>query len=460
MLWCTVDSGEFDPVLDLVDGRGAVIASNDGAGTHSELWQRVEQAGGYEFRVRGFESRGGGNYQYRLHRFRTGPLAKTGEAEHTFGESQWWHYRVALQQGEVLVPTVLGDGRLTAVLDDQRVPLGEQFGGYRAPRTGDYFVRIEGAKDHRCQVLTQLARVGDHAMDERTNERIAAYGLDTWRFRLPAGQCIVLDVRMPDVLVNVEVEEQQPDARGPAFVPMGHFEKGGVVRRLFFVRRECGLELFLRHRGSAAVPYEVALRTWGRDTKVGERVEDELPLGDDALFHVPLAAGEMVEVAAASDQFDAAIDVFDPDGNLIGQNDDRSLTDRNPLHRFLVTRPGTYHALVHCGRVASGAFTLRTASQPLPRLEVGAALAVRWGSHVHLDLTCGDVVWLSLRSCAFDAALQVIDPTGDSGFVAEGGGLGGDVLVAYRCSHTGRHTLVVHARDLRQGDGELRVVRP
>jgi hypothetical protein len=183
-----------------------------------------------------------------------------------------------------------------------------------------------------------------------------------------------------------------------------------------------------------------------------------LPLGDGALYHLPLTAGEMVEVGVESEQFDAYFDLRDPEGNQVALGvDDRSPVDRNPFHRFLVTRPGTWHVLVHCGGRASGAFTLRCASQPLPRLLPGRRHAVQPGAHVHLDLTNGDVVWLSLRSGTFDAALQLVDPTGNAGFVAEGGGLGGDVLVAYCARHAGRHTLIVHARS-GGGGGELEAV--
>ena len=55
-------------------------------------------------------------------------------------------------------------------------------------------------------------------------------------------------------------------------------------------------------------------------------------------------------------------------------------------------------------------------------------------------------MWLSVRSRAFDASLWVLDPAGDGGFHAEGGGVDGNVLVAYRSSHTGVHTLMVPAR--------------
>lgn len=460
VLWCIVESSTFDPVLELVDDRGAVVGSDDGVGTRSELWHRAASKGAYEFRVSPYKGSGGGHYSYHLHRFRTAPLGVPGEATHTFGKESWWHYRVALRVGDVLVPTVLGEGRLTAVLDARCDALTEEHGGYRALHTGDHYVRIEGAEGRGCQTLTQLARSGECRLGNARAERIAPYGLDTWRCRLPAGASVVLDLCMPEVLLGFDLREVEAKERGPGFVAMGHFDKGGRKRRLLFARSDSVLELVLRHQGSAVAPYELAVRPWGRDVAVGERVDGQLPLGDGVLFHLPLPAGEMVDVAVASEQFDATIDVLDPDANLLAQADDRSLVDRNPLHRFLVTRPGTYHVLVHCcGGLGSGAFTLTTTSRPLPRLAVGERLVVQPGGHVHLDLTTGETVWLSLRSAAFDGALQVVDPTGDGGFVAEGGGVGGDVLVAYRSSHTGRHTLLVHARS-GHGDGELRVVRP
>ncbi len=467
MLWCTVDGETFDPVLTFVDGEQHVLTTNDGPGTHSEVWQRVPATGRCELRVSAFEGRGGGHYTFRLLRFRTTPLAAAGgEATHTFGKEQWWHYRVALEQDDVLVTTVLGDGRLTAVLDASRNVLPSLhpslYGACRAPCDGDYFVRVEGSEGRRCQVLTQLARAGERPFGERSAQRLAAYGLDTWSVRVPAGACIQADVRMPAAAFVVDIRERpQPDGH-PSLVGHGHFDKGGALRRLFFVRRDAIVDVTLRDGTGAGGPYEVGVRGWGVRVRAGDTVDGRLPLEDGALFHLPLAAGEMVEIEVASEQFDPKLDLLDPDGNQVVHGvDDRSPLDRAAFHRFLVTKPGTWHVVVHCcSGQASGAFTLRTASTPLPELTVGAAQAVRWGDHLHLELQRDETVWLSLRSGAFDAALQVFDPAGDGRFVAEGGGIGTDVLVAYRAAHGGRHTLLVHARDGRQGDAELKVVRP
>jgi hypothetical protein len=460
MLWCVVDSSSFDPVLELVDDTGTVLGSDDGAGTRSELWLRAPRAGAYAFRVSPFQNSGGGNYSYFLHRFRTESLGRSAEASHTFGKELWWHYRVTLREGDVLVPTVLGDGRLTAVIDPDRKVVDGLHGGYRARHAGDHFVRIEGREHDRCQVMTQLARSGERALDASHQERIAPYGLDTWRFRLPAGACIVVDLAMAEALLDFDVRETQPTDQGPAFVATGHFDKGGRKRRLYFVRADSQLELHLRHQGSLPAGYELAVRCWGETKRAGERIDGTMPLGNGVLFHLPLLAGDLLDVTLASDAFDARLDVWDPQGRVIASGDDRGLLDRTAFHRLLVTQPGTYHVLAYSnGASGSGAYSLYTQSNPVPRLEFGQPVKVQGGHHLHLDLQAGAVVWLSLRSTAFDGALQVVDPAGDAGFVAEGGGIGSDVLVAYRASHTGRHTLLVHARS-GNGDGEVKVVLP
>lgn len=460
MLWCRVDSDAFDPVVTCVDGSGRELGRHDGEGTRSELWLRAENPGPLEFRVAPFRGSGGGRYRIELLRFRTAPLAAQGSAEHVFGKEAWWHWRMPLQAGEVVVATVTGAGRLVAALGPDREPLTLHGGVFTASRTGDHYLRVEGDEEARCQVRTQRARCGDRAVAVAHEEAVPAFGLDRWRFRVTAGTGIVLAVRMPIAALAVVVHEPGGDPRTPGFVATGHFDKGGDVRRLFFVRRDTTLELQLRHVGDAEAPYTMALQTRGAPLRLGADIEGALALGDGALHALDLTAGEMVDLQAHSAQFDASLDLWDPDGNVLASVDDRGLVDRDPRHRFLVARGGRYHVLVHCrGGLGAGAFTLRATTEPLPRLQPGEALAVEPGAYVHLDLDAGQVVWLAVTSRAFDAALQVVDPAGDGVFVAEGGGVDGDVLVAHRARLRGRHVLVVQTRS-GVGAGTLRVVAP
>jgi len=462
MLWCVVESGGFDPVLDLVDADGVVLGSDDGLGTRSELWLRMPKKGAVQFRVRPFQGSGGGHYRYHLHRFGTGPLGAAAEASHTFGREQWWHYRVALREGDVLVPTVLGEGRLGAVLDAMRNGVAAVCGGYRAPHTGDYFVRIEGAEGKRCQTLTQLARCSELRADTVQDEKVAGYGLDHWRIVVRGGEAFVLDLQMPGVQLANELVDVVASREGPAFVGTGHFDKGGQLRRLFVARRDTTLELRLRNTASAPVSYRAVVRRPERDLAVGTTVPGHLDVGDGVLYRLQLTSGQLLRVLLESSAFDGKFDLWDTAGNVFATVDDRGPLDRNPSHTFLVPATGTYRVLAYCsGGGGGGDFTLATEALVVPQLQPGVPMTVRVAAgaptYLHLDLHAGQVVWLSVQSPAFDAGLTVLDPAGNGSFCCEGGGIGSDVLVAYRASHDGRHTLLVHSRN-GAGEGEVKVV--
>jgi hypothetical protein len=459
-LCCKVASDAFDPVLTLVDESGKELGRDDGVGTASELWWLAPAKGKLEFRVAPFRGSGGGRYRIELLRFRTEPLSLPGRCEHVFDAEGWWHWRIDAQKGETIVTALAGHGRIVDVLgpDHARVPMDQ--GVFTAATAGEHWLRVEGANEARCVVHVQRARFGERGVDQPSRERIAPFGLDRWRVRVAAGSCLSVDVQMPEAQLDLGVHEVDSDPRAPRIVRTGHFDKGGAKRGLWYVRRDCELQISLRNRGPHEAPYAMTVRTMGTALPLGEVREAMLPLGDGALLHLDLAAGEMVELQAKSEQFDAVLDVWDPDGNVLAVVDDASPLERDPRHRFVAWRGGRYRVLVHCaeGR-GGGLFTVHGKATALPVVKPGGELAIEPGSHAHLDLAAGQVVWLAVEGKGFDPALVVADPLGDQSFVAEGGGIDGGVLVAFRAQHAGRHTLVVHARS-GQGGGRLRVLAP
>lgn len=464
MLWCVVESSTFDPVLDFTDSDGKVLSSNDGLGTRSELRVRVPATGPMQFRVRPFQGSGGGTYRFWLHRFRTQRVAAGNEASHTFGCERWWHYRIALRPGDVLVPTASGDGRVTSVFTDLPGGVTELLGGHRARDAGDYFVRVEGAEHDRCQLVTQLARQRPLPLGDAVDEALPPHGLDLWRFDVRAGSAFVLDLQMPGAALQMQlVEPAPPRDAGPAFTTPGHFDKGGHLRRLYFARRSAQLELRLQNPSANAAPCRLAVTLPDRELAPDAPVHANLAVGDGDLHRLHATAGQLLRLTVDSTAFDARLDVWDPQGNVLATPDDQGPLDRNPRHTFLVPADGDYRVLVHCGGSASGDYTVLAESLPVPELSPGQSLPVQVtaGSpgYVHLHLAAGQEVWLSLRSREFDACLQVLDPKGDQGFVCEGGGTDRDVLVAYRASHSGKHTLLLHSRS-GQGRGELRALQP
>lgn len=459
-LCCKVASDAFDPVLTLVDDSGKELGRDDGVGTASELWWLTPEKGKLEFRVAPFRGSGGGRYRIELLRFRTEPLNLPGSCEHVFDAEGWWHWRIGAQKGETIVAAVAGHGRIVDVLgpDHARVPMDQ--GVFTAAIAGEHWLRVEGANEARCTVHVQRARFGERTVDQPSSERMPPFGLDRWRVRVAAGSCLSVDVQMPETLLDLAVREVDADPRAPRIGSTGHFDKGGAKRGLWYVRRDCELQISLRNGGPREAPYAMVVRTMGTPLPLGEARDAVLPLGDGTLFHLDLAAGEMVELQVKSEQFDGVLDVWDPDGNVLAVVDDEGLLERDPRHRFVAWRAGRYHLLVHCaeGR-GSGRFTVQGKATALPVVKPGSELAIEPGSHVHLDLAAGQVVWLAVEGKGFDPALVVADPLGDQSFVAEGGGIDGGVLVAFRTQHAGRHTLVVHARS-GQGGGRLRVLAP
>jgi len=458
-LWCQVSSGAFDPVLELVDSDGEVLGSNDGEGTSSALWLLMEHDGPVEFRVRGYRGSGGGNYNYVLQRYRTQELAADGEARHNFGREQWWHYLVTLQAGDVLVPTVTGHGRLTAVFDMEQQHIAETYGGYRAPRDGRYFVRVEGQEDHGCQIHCQLARQRALPEGGELNENMGAYGFDVWRIRLEQGRAYAMHVRMAKAQFDYDIRERIA-GRGPAFVWTGGLDKGGSRRGWLVARRDCELELLVRNRTSSASPYRLSFGQSVESLLEGQSISTTLTLGGGDVFELPTTPGQLLRVRLTSDAFDGQVDLWDPEGAVVAKNDDAGPLDRNPDLTYLVTRPGCHRLLVFSpGGCAGGDYQLQVESIPIPVLELDRPLELQVAAgsttHCHVHLAQGQGVWLSVRSSEFDTAVTVLQPAGRAVGTWEGGGIGTDALAAFRAPAGGRYTLLVHSRS---GAGTCRLV--
>ncbi len=457
MLHCVVESSAFDPVLSLVDGTGTLLGENDGEGTRSELWLRAPKDGPLAFRVQGFEGSGGGHYSFVLVRMPTSDLPADGEAHHRFGEEQWWHYRVPLRQGDILVPTVTGQGRVTRVFDPSRQDLVEWLGGYRALVDGDHFVRIEGEADRECDLALALARQRD--LGQGVQDTMPPHGFDVWRLPVRQGEALALHLAVAAGPGPFDLIETAP-GRGPAFVWTGALDKGGSHWRWLVARKDAQLELRVRNPSHLASACGITLQREAVRLEFGAPVQAVLPLGGGTVYELPGTPGEVLRVSVTSAAFDAQFDLWAPDGTVLANVDDRSPLDRNPERTFLVERPGRHRLLVFCpGGTGGGAYEVRVDRLELPELRPDAPLVlpVRTDApgHCHVMLTAGAEWWLSARSASCDAAVTVLGPDGRALGTWEGGGTGGNVLTAFRAGVDGRHTVVVHSR---RGNGECEVL--
>ena len=461
---CSCESGAFDPVLSLASDQGAVVREDDGEGTRSLVRWRALRQGRHELRVSAFRGSGGGSYLMTLLRFRTGPSTANAEATHTFDKERWWHFRIPLQRGDLLVPIVHGETRITAVLDETLVPLPEHMGSFRARADGDCYVRIEGEEGRRVQLLTQLAHVEERALGAAGAASVPAHGMHVVRFQLPAGTVFRLDANVPPEHFGVAWQVEAKDGRADAVVMPGHFDKPSRIRRYHFARGHATAVLSLRNHTEREAPYDVATVVVGTPLQAGDTANGVMRVGDGALFEMPLLAGQLVDLRLHGAPFDGRLDLWDEAGNVAASNDDGAPGDLDARIRFLVPRSATWRVLAHtAGGVGSGPFMLSCALTDVPEIRANdtrdITVETRSSAYLHLDLQPDEVVWIAVRSHAFDAALQVLDPSGDGSFVREDGGIGNDVLTAYRATRAGRHTLLVHTRS-GSGQGEVRVVRP
>lgn len=458
-LHCVIETSEFDPVLELVDPDGERLGLDDGEGSRSELRLYAPRTGKLVFRVTGYDGRGGGSYRFWLQRYRTERLAVGASAEHVFGRERWWHYRVAVRQGDVVIPRVPVGGRLTAVLDVGQQLLPEWHGGYTARRDGDVLVRVEGNERDRCQVDVQLARQLTLCEDGGLDAELPAGGMDLVRHRFAPGAWAI-EIDTPDAELAIDFRDRHP-AETPRLSWTGQLEKNGRRRQWLVVHRPVDAELLLRNHGNAA-SYRGRVVRIDNPVELGSTMRAELPLGGGQVFELQTRPGQLVKLTTDTRAFDARVDLWLPDGS-VQRFDDRRRLDLDVEHTFLITRPGTYRVLVYtAGGAGSGPFALQVESLPIPRLAVGESLPIRHhggASFAHLPLGIGQEVWLSLRSGDFDAALSVHDPDGEHIGTFEGGGVGGDVLIALAAKKAGIYTLQIHSRR-GSGGAVLRAVTP
>jgi len=461
---CIVDSATFDPVLSLTDDQGNVVRENDGEGTTSRIDWRALRKGTHQLRVAAFRGSGGGNYTIVLQRFRSGPATPTGEATHAFDDTRWWHFRIPLRSGEMLVPKLHGDARITAVLDESLEELPEHLGSYRARTDGDCYVRIEGAEGRRVQVLTSLAAVEERSPGGTFAAELPAHGMHVVRFALRAGQVLRVDGGTSDDSVAFAWTVLAKDGHDAAVATPATFDKPGRWRHWHVVRRDATGVLWVRNHAARPARVDLAATLATESMTVGEALATTMPRGDGVLRELQLRAGQLVDLRVHGDHFDGRLHLWDADGTVVATNDDAVPGQPDPRVTFLVPRTGTWRVLADtAGGVGAGPFTLTSALVDVPALGAGDAcdLRIDAGSpgYAHVELQRDEVVWIAVTAATLDAALQVSDPAGDASFVREDGGIGGDVLTAYRATRAGTHTLLVHARS-GSGTAKLRLLRP
>ena len=442
-----VTTKQFDPVLELVDDAGVVLASDDGVGSQSYVQYRVQTAGKLAFVVRGYRGAGGGRYDVWLERYQT-LAAAVGDVVHgKIGKRGWVHVRLQLEQGERFLPVVDG-ARLTYVMEFGRDrQLHALLNTYTALEAGEHHLRIEGRAGDVFGLRTLRPTRRAPAIGDVLEVTLGPWAIDILRFDLPADQAVMFDLAMPGGQLQQHL--QLIDLRRP-YSQLGTAIKGGSVRRLMWSKQSSSLELWLHNASGSEACYRFEPRA--ADTPLEAAAGGgQLALGDLRCHTIAAQTGDILSLVTRSEHFDPSMVVVDPNGAQVCHVHDRGPTDRAASATFDARCSGDYRVLVYAPAYAgSGSYDLQLTRHEVPALLFDKALQLPCSpsanAHAQLSLGAGQEVWLSVKAAGVDTALTIVDDRGQTIGCWEGGGVGGDVLQALRFDRATRCTLFVHAR--------------
>lgn len=448
VLKCRVGASDLDPVLDLLDDQGTVLASNDGQGSQSYVQFRLQKAGKLQFRVRGFQGAGGGRYELSLERYVTAPLAVGAEAVGSFAKERWHHVRLELAKGERFVPVVDG-ARLTAVVQfAANTNVGENLGAYTAPEAGEYHLRIEGDEKQRFTLRTLRPVYSEAVAGQRLSAVVEPFGLHIVGMKLPGGSASMLDLGMPDVQLQ---QWHRLLGEDPKWRELGNAQKGGRSRRLFQPERELEVQLWLRNGEAGPAAYEFGQQVLDAPLAEAGATTSRLALCGLGCHLLPAREGEVLTVSVHAEAFDGGMVVCAPNGEQLACIGDRGPLDRDPGLTFCAPFRGNYRVIVFAeSHTGSGGYQVEVTRHEVPVLGFGRSLELQVGpgrdAHAKFTLAAGQEVWLSVRSGDCDVALSIDADDGPRHATWEGGGVDGNVLAAFRAPKAGTFTLFVHSR--------------
>jgi len=171
----------------------------------------------------------------------------------------------------------------------------------------------------------------------------------------------------------------------------------------------------------------------------GEVVTGDLQNPDGDGWTFTGEAGDVVTIALDSDDFDAYVELFDPDENLVASDDDGGGSLNSLIRNFELPADGTYTINARSfSSSESGTYTLSLSTGEVAELPPASkAGPISYGETVTGDLqvddgdrwtftgSAGDVVTIALDSNDFDAYLELLDADGN--IIASDDDSGGDL---------------------------------
>jgi hypothetical protein len=484
----SASSTAFDPAIEVVDSTGKVLAQNDDIRPGAQdalVLVRIPKTGSYKILVKGFKSAGGGQYTFTLTRFvpTDVPVGTRVAGSMPRGKSQW--VRFPAEAGQTLVVTARA-----ASFDPSLVlyaPTGEKLasdlnassGGrtqrasFRAEKKGDYYARMAspGNVSASFAVTVASARVVPTTIGAANpNHSLEPGGLDIWTFPGKAGDIVRVDGRSAGAPVSAELEfvpaavnpgDNDNAEEGSREIVLLPSDPKATGRAVALLRRTGTYQVTISQNLGMGTDYTL---TTFRPEKLwdGEAdVSGALGIGESDYWAVDGAPGQILRCQGLADQFDVALELYDPLGERIEVNDDGA-GERNALMTALLRERGRYLVRVFAiGDGGSGPYRLHKTASPVRALRMGMKTDgnVGNGSEDIWSFTgkAGQTVIISARSGEFDTVVRLFGPDGLEVAAADDGGEGTDSLMAVKLPLEGKYTLWVSPKS-GAGKYSLRVI--
>lgn len=472
-----ISTTNFDPVAQIVGPDGKVLAENDDirlGEQDSLLLYHFPKGGAYKVIVKASKMAGGGQYSFTMRRFIATDVRIGARTASALGRNGLQWLRFPAEAGQTLVVTMQSAGFTPQM--EIYAPNGEKEGAdaagesfargerfvFLAEEKGNYHLRIAsggGRSSDSFAVTVAAAHVIPTKIGDNNPVRpLEAGGLDIWTFQGTTGDIIRISAKANGTNVNNSIRYVPPANKQEAgmadtnsapvvLLPSDRKASGEIVAQL---NRTGSYQVTVSQPLGQEANYTFAASRPLKPWPANGEPSGALPLGGTDYWAVEGKAGQILRFEGLSEQFDASMDFYGPNGERITSNDDGG-SGRNALLTSLLTTPGRYLLRIHAfGDGGSGTYRLRRTLDPVRPLKMDTKTqgTVGSGGSDIWSFTgkAGQIVIISARSADFDTIVHVFGPDGVEVAGNEESRAGTDSLLSVRLPLEGTYTLWVYSR--------------
>jgi hypothetical protein len=470
-----VTSKEFDPILELARSgapgqEDKVLAEVDDPGNESRFSIRLPEKAQYKIRIHAFKYQGGGNYTLEIRRFRAQPITMDRALVGTFDrEGKGYHYFEGVK-GQIVIPRLNGGtSKQWSLLDFKGRPMKDWAGTVLIEDGGECSLIVSGRADYRYDLLVGGARWQTMPKGKETASSLQPGELDVWNFQGKAGDFRLFEGDRKGVMLSRLVyvpREKRGEERitGPGDQPEVQLlplaSRRGRMRLAAILGREGNYQLQLL--GTTSASYTLTMRDPSVPIRFDQEVDGKLPVSGASFYSFKAVPGQLIQASLTSQQFAPVMYLYDLHGNILSRGGE-SADGLEVRLTFMVMKEGL-HRLRVCslGDGGGGDYRLSLGETKLKELQLGCRDqgTLRAGG---VDFWAfsgkeGQIVFLSVRSSAFEPTVGLYSPDGvrlaaeDRGADAATGS-----LVALKLPKTGRYTVWISS-ELGAGEYTVRLI--